>query len=151
MPLPAVNFTSSAVKLLNPSYVQAHYVHPQLAGNPPEPLYMQPHTPMNNHQLPLVAADQPYSQPQATSADQYSCSYTAPPSLNVQSAAPSFPYLIRDDPRQFSLLKMALTNILPHDESEQFKYHVLLDHLKLDTDTLLRPMHIIHFLTPGLC
>lgn len=27
---------------------------------------------------------------------------------------------------------MALTNILPHGESEQFKYHVLLDHLKLD-------------------
>lgn len=27
---------------------------------------------------------------------------------------------------------MILTNLLPYDESEQFKYHVLLDHLKLD-------------------
>lgn len=30
------------------------------------------------------------------------------------------------------MLKMALLNLVPSDESEQFKYHLLLDHLKLD-------------------
>lgn len=37
---------------------------------------------------------------------------------------PSFPNL---------LLRMALINLLPPDESEHYKYHLLLDHLKMDT------------------
>lgn len=42
------------------------------------------------------------------------------------------------------MLKMTLTDRLPHDESEQFKYHVLLDHLKLDTACPLALAHAHH-------
>lgn len=147
VPPPPVTFSSS-----NPSYAQAPYVCSQTANNPPGPSYLQPRAPLYRHQLPPAALPHP----QAISA--HHC--TAPSSLNVHSAdtayesqlvsqyppqqslrshraypiaAPSFPYFTHEDPRQFAMLKMALTNLLPHDESEQFKYHVLLDHLKLDT------------------
>lgn len=49
-------------------------------------------------------------------------------SLSV--TVPSFLYFTLADPRQYALLKMALIHFLPHDESEQFKYHVLLDHFE---------------------
>lgn len=45
---------------------------------------------------------------------------------------PSFPYFRSNDPREFAMLNMALTNLLPAEETEQYKYHILLDHLKLD-------------------
>lgn len=47
-----MNFTSSAVELVNPSYAQAPYVHPQTAGKPLEPPYIQ-----NIYQQPLVCPD----------------------------------------------------------------------------------------------
>lgn len=56
-----------------------------------------------------------------------------PSSLSGCSFFLSFPYLTRDDSRQFALLKIALANLLPIDESEQLKCHILLDHLKLRT------------------
>lgn len=31
------------------------------------------------------------------------------------------------------MLNMALENLLPPKENEQYKYHILLDHLKLDS------------------
>lgn len=158
-----MNVTSSAVALVNPSYAQAPYVHPQTAGKPLEPPYQQ-----NSHQQPLVAADQPSSQPQAT-ADHYLSPEIAPPSLTVQTAdnthlshsvlqyppqyslrsnqvsnvvAPSFPYFTQDDPRQFASLKTALTNFLPHDESEQFKYPASLDHLDHLSSTSLKQSYV---------
>ncbi|KAL3977711.1 MFS transporter (organic anion transporter) [Sarotherodon galilaeus] len=45
---------------------------------------------------------------------------------------PSFPDLTSEDEIQYRLLRMALTNLLDPHETEHFKYHVLLDHLKVD-------------------
>ncbi|XP_026032619.1 uncharacterized protein LOC113027212 [Astatotilapia calliptera] len=45
---------------------------------------------------------------------------------------PSFPDLSREDEMQYRMLRMALTNLLDPHETEHFKYHVLLDHLKVD-------------------
>lgn len=98
------------------------------------------------------------------------------PSLNVQSADPyqsysihlypsqrfprpnrvshvtvsSFLYFTLADPRQYALLKMALIHLLPHDESEQFKYHVLLDHFEAwhSLSSCYWLLHIILILTP---
>lgn len=50
-------------------------------------------------------------------------------SLSCYSPLLSVLYFI-DDPRQYALLKIARIHFLPHDESEQFKYHVLLDHFE---------------------
>jgi len=45
---------------------------------------------------------------------------------------PSFPNLTREDEMQYRMLRMALSNLLDPNETEHFKYHVLLDHLKVD-------------------
>ncbi|ROI24867.1 hypothetical protein DPX16_21219 [Anabarilius grahami] len=45
---------------------------------------------------------------------------------------PSFPDLTWEDESQYLMLKMALSNLLDPRESEQYKYHILLDHLKVD-------------------
>lgn len=45
----------------------------------------------------------------------------------------SFPYFTLSDPHEFVMLKMALTNLLPADEPELYKYHIFLDHLHLPT------------------
>lgn len=44
----------------------------------------------------------------------------------------SFPYLKSDDPYEFAMLNMALKNLMPPEETEQYKYHILLYHLKFD-------------------
>ena len=60
----------------------------------------------------------------------------APPAGRLQSyrrvEGPSFPDLTREDESQNMMLKMALSNLLDPGESEQYKYHILLDHLKVD-------------------
>lgn len=63
---------------------------------------------------------------------------------------PSFLYFTLDDPRQYALLKTALIHLLPHDESEQFKYHVLLDHFEAwhSLSSCHWLLHIILILTP---
>ncbi|KAL1278262.1 hypothetical protein QQF64_024935 [Cirrhinus molitorella] len=43
---------------------------------------------------------------------------------------PSFPFLLNDDPQEFAMLQLALTNLLSPHESEHYKYHILLDHLR---------------------
>ena len=52
---------------------------------------------------------------------------------------PSLPDLVSDSEREFAELKMALDSLLgPHAElSEHYKYHVLLEHLKLDEAQLI--------------
>ncbi|KAG5283706.1 hypothetical protein AALO_G00045080 [Alosa alosa] len=61
--------------------------------------------------------------------------HLAPPSGRLQSyrkvEGPSFPYLTSEDESQY-MIKMALSNLLDPGESEQYKYHILLDHLKVD-------------------
>ena len=60
----------------------------------------------------------------------------APPAGRLQSyrrvEGPSFPDLTREDESQNMMLKMALSNLLDPGESEQYKYYILLDHLKVD-------------------
>lgn len=40
-------------------------------------------------------------------------------------------------PRQFSRLRIALENLLPHNASERFKYQILVDHLKSEEALLI--------------
>ncbi|XP_052405908.1 uncharacterized protein LOC127951863 [Carassius gibelio] len=50
---------------------------------------------------------------------------------------PKIPLFIRNDPMEFSRLKLALTNLLPADASELFKYQILVDHVKLEEACLI--------------
>ncbi|KAJ8351044.1 hypothetical protein AAFF_G00158540 [Aldrovandia affinis] len=50
---------------------------------------------------------------------------------------PSIPKFTRDDPREFSRLRLALENILPADSTERFRYQVLCDHLKFEEALLI--------------
>ncbi|KAL1279515.1 hypothetical protein QQF64_026188 [Cirrhinus molitorella] len=50
---------------------------------------------------------------------------------------PTIPYLIHPNPREFARLKIALENILPADATEHFKFHILLEHLKLEEAQLI--------------
>ncbi|KAE8278168.1 hypothetical protein D5F01_LYC23758 [Larimichthys crocea] len=98
VPPPTATFSSSAVVLANPSYVQAPYVHAQVAGNPPGSSYLQPRAPLYRDQ-PAVAV----SHPQAVSV----LRYPDPSSLNMHSAAPTYPdqlvsqYLPQEPPRPY--------------------------------------------------
>ena len=46
--------------------------------------------------------------------------------------APKFPDFTKEDEVQYRMLRIALTNLLDPEETEEFKFHVLLDHLKVD-------------------
>lgn len=59
----------------------------------------------------------------------------------------SFPYLKSDDPQVFAMLDMALRNLLPPEKTEHYKYHILLDHLKLDAAQHL-PLAYAHHSQP---
>lgn len=142
-----MDLMSSATEYVNAS-VQIPYVHLQTAGNCPALPYGQPHASLHSHLSPSVAADRPPSSQLHTTLTGHHLCPPAFPFLNVQNvntinlshsvlqyqpqqlsrtnwvshiAAPFFPYFTRDDSRQFALLKVALTNFLPHGEHEQFK------------------------------
>ncbi|KAL0161429.1 hypothetical protein M9458_045154, partial [Cirrhinus mrigala] len=51
--------------------------------------------------------------------------------------APAIPDLIHPNPREFARLKIALENILPADATECLKFHILLEHLKLEEAQLI--------------
>ncbi|XP_052449737.1 uncharacterized protein LOC128011416 [Carassius gibelio] len=51
--------------------------------------------------------------------------------------APKIPLFIHNDPMEFSRLKLALSNLLPTDASELFKYQILVDHVKLEEACLI--------------
>lgn len=53
------------------------------------------------------------------------------PGYKSRVEGPTFPSFINEDPHEYAMLKMALRNLLPPWETEIYKYHVLLDHLKL--------------------
>ena len=61
---------------------------------------------------------------------------TAPPTGRSRHyrpvEAPKFPDFTREDEVQYKMLRMALNNLLDPDETEEFKFHILLDHLKVD-------------------
>ncbi len=80
--------------------------------------------PASNVQPPYLTSAPPLSQ-------------LVPSTGSLQSSyrrveGPSFPDLTREDESQYLMLKMALSNLLDPGESEQYKYHILLDHLKVD-------------------
>lgn len=66
------------------------------------------------------------------------------PSRSARIERLSFPYLKSDDPHEFAMLNMALKNLLPSEETEQYKYHILLDHLKLEAARLLALAYAHH-------
>uniref|UniRef100_A0A3P8UBT4 Uncharacterized protein n=1 Tax=Amphiprion percula TaxID=161767 RepID=A0A3P8UBT4_AMPPE len=70
-----------------------------------------------------------YTQRCTFSPSRYEHSYRGP--------TPTIPYFVNEDPREFTRLKVALDNLLPQDATEQFKYQILLDHLKLEEALLL--------------
>ncbi|RXN34854.1 guanine nucleotide-binding subunit alpha-12 isoform X2 [Labeo rohita] len=51
--------------------------------------------------------------------------------------APKIPLFVRNDPMEFSRLKLALSNLLPVDAPELFKYQILVDHVKLEDACLI--------------
>lgn len=51
--------------------------------------------------------------------------------------SPSIPDFTVEDPRQFARLKISLDNLLPYDATEQFKYQILLEHLKFEEALLI--------------
>ncbi len=50
---------------------------------------------------------------------------------------PSIPDFTAEDPRQFARLRISLDNLLPLDATEQFKYQILLEHLKFEEALLI--------------
>lgn len=75
-----------------------------------------------------------YPAQQVTWPQYDNCQTAPPPPINLYGAPkPSIPDFAVDSERDFANLKLALDNLLdPHPElSEKYKYHVLLEHLKL--------------------
>lgn len=95
-------------------------------GNPvvqhPAP-YIQPIVPTNQTTAIPFPHPYPYSQP-------YYASYPVPSYPTSRVQGPSFPFLVNDDPQEFAMLQLALTNLLSLHEPEHYKFHILLDHLK---------------------
>ncbi len=50
---------------------------------------------------------------------------------------PLIPDFTAEDPRQFARLRISLDNLLPLDATEQFKYQILLEHLKCEEALLI--------------
>lgn len=50
---------------------------------------------------------------------------------------PSISDFTADEPRQFARLKISLENLLPRDATEQFKYQILIEHLKFEEALLI--------------
>ena len=55
---------------------------------------------------------------------------------------PTIPKLIHPDPSEFARLRIALTNLLPPDATELFKYQILVDHLRLDEAKLIADAYL---------
>ncbi|XP_073719332.1 uncharacterized protein [Misgurnus anguillicaudatus] len=98
---------------------------PQMATGSNTPLPQMLSGPPSTVQIGHSNVSQPIS------ACVQSSSALGPPRVSAVER-PSFPYFKTDDPQEFAMLNMALRNLLPAEETEQYKYHILLDHLKLD-------------------
>lgn len=80
-----------------------------------------PYAPQLSGILPNPGTSLPMAPAQQTMSSRYP----------LRLEAPSFPYFTHDDPHEFVMLKMAFTNLLPTDEPELYKFHILLDDLHL--------------------
>ncbi|XP_056324239.1 uncharacterized protein LOC130237344 [Danio aesculapii] len=98
---------------------------PQMTYRATQPVLMphkqleriQPHNPIRN----FVSAGRPPPAREST--------YRGP--------TPSIPDFTSEDPRQFARLKISLENLLPQDATEQFKYQILVEHLKVEEALLI--------------
>lgn len=55
-----------------------------------------------------------------------------------RGSAPTIPYFVHPNPQEFARLRIALEkNILPADATEQFKFQILVDRLKLEEALLI--------------
>ncbi|XP_073789994.1 uncharacterized protein [Danio rerio] len=61
---------------------------------------------------------------------------------DYKGPTPKIPLFVNKDPMEFSRLKLALTNLLPADATELFKYQVLVDHLRLEEACLIADSYI---------
>lgn len=51
--------------------------------------------------------------------------------MTYRGPKPHIPDFTKDDPCQFTHLKIALENILPEDATERFKFQIMVDHLNM--------------------
>ncbi len=72
----------------------------------------------------------------------YQPSSAAVEEKEYRGPAPKIPLFIHRDPMEFSRLKLALTNLLPRNVTELFKYQVLVDHLRLEEACLIADSYI---------
>ncbi|XP_073782539.1 uncharacterized protein [Danio rerio] len=80
----------------------------------------------------------PYmSQPQNARSREQSWVSTCQSGGEYRGPAPKIPQFIHNDPMEFSRFKLALTNLLPADAPELFKYQILVDHVKLEEACLI--------------
>ncbi|XP_048030334.1 uncharacterized protein LOC125279307 [Megalobrama amblycephala] len=95
-------------------------------------------------------ADECYHQPRQLSTHYYSPSSrrqrpfmphrsSSPPSQEntYRGPTPTIPNFTKEDPREFTRLKVALDNLLPADVTERFKFQILMDHLKFEEALLI--------------
>ncbi|KAJ8369247.1 hypothetical protein SKAU_G00092750 [Synaphobranchus kaupii] len=110
--LPHLTYVSPGLQMNMPSYLMPY---PQLGTTYPNPYLPTQH--------PGIAMTAP---PQAA----------APPAVRRRSYKKveglTFPNFTKKDETEYNMLRMALDNLLDPEETEQYKYHVLLDHLKVD-------------------
>ncbi len=109
----------------------AHYSDPPQPRHPRSPQRIPSHqaefrTPAHER-MPSAHTDDRHQHQQPRSIQEKT--YRGP--------APTIPFLTAPDTREFSRLRIALENILPEDATEQFKYQILTDHLKLEEALLV--------------
>ncbi|XP_028435101.1 protein transport protein sec31-like [Perca flavescens] len=106
--------------------------HQPISSNPSSFHPSLPYQPLAPYQ-PMTT--DPPLQPQSRPLDPSRGAAAPPAGLSRRYRpieAPKFPDLTREDEVQYRMLRMALNNLLDPDESEEFKFHILLDHLKVD-------------------
>lgn len=97
---------------LRPTSVRAGRMHPTL----------------DYAHYPAALGIQPLSHPMPAPVSV--CLYSGPKPFQT------IPTFIHPDPNEFARLRIALTNLLPLDATELFKYQILVDHLKLEEASL---------------
>ncbi|XP_073770437.1 uncharacterized protein [Danio rerio] len=114
---------------------RSHHYSP-VAGSPHVIDHFEPAIPPRHSARPHVVqrASSQYLPYQSSSVRFEEKEYRGP--------APKIPFFIHRDPMEFSRLKLALTNLLPAESSELFKYQVLVDHLRLEEACLIADSYI---------
>nr|XP_055064967.1 uncharacterized protein LOC129447318 [Misgurnus anguillicaudatus] len=111
------------------------------------PGYAQPRPQRSEYHLPTTntgvrsyaqfPAQADTSPPHCSSGLPYSPGSMSLGRVQYQGPAPRIPLFVHKDPMEFSRLKLALTNLLPADAPELYKYQILVDHVKLEDACLI--------------